>query len=87
MDDFKLMASTRKQLQEFSTDVRMQFGLDKYRTVNIVRGEMGGGDFELQDWQSIETMREEDNLQISRNKVNSMNNTWSNESWTNRRRE
>uniref|UniRef100_A0A6P7H6Q3 Uncharacterized protein LOC114345005 n=1 Tax=Diabrotica virgifera virgifera TaxID=50390 RepID=A0A6P7H6Q3_DIAVI len=45
MDDLKLMASTRDNLEQivktvetFSNDINMHFGLDKCRVLNIVRG-------------------------------------------------
>ncbi|XP_050302196.1 uncharacterized protein LOC126740283 [Anthonomus grandis grandis] len=65
MDDLKIMAATRNQLnqmlhivEEFSNDIGMQFGLDKCRTLNIIRGKIQPGEYQMQNVQTIEAMGE-----------------------------
>ncbi len=67
MDDLKLLASTRSQLEqllkiveEFSNDINMQFGLDKCRILNTVKGKVHQRDFELQNGMTIEAMQDRD---------------------------
>jgi hypothetical protein len=47
MDDIKLYAATNNQLQEllrltqtFSRDIKMVFGIEKYKTLSIVKGKL-----------------------------------------------
>lgn len=63
MDDVKLMASSKDQLEkllkvveEFSRDVGMEFGLDKCRTLHIQRGKIQPGSFTMEDGQTIKSM-------------------------------
>ena len=63
MDDLKLLGATANQLQqmlriveEFSNDIKMKFGLNKCRTINIVRGKLQEGGFEMQNGQNIAAM-------------------------------
>ncbi|KAL1493695.1 hypothetical protein ABEB36_009390 [Hypothenemus hampei] len=63
----KLIGATKNQLDQmlkivegFSVDIGMEFGLDKCRTVNIVKGQMQQCGFELQDGRYIEPMGKED---------------------------
>lgn len=63
MDDLKLLASTKNQLEqmlniveEFSNDIGMQFGLDKCRVLNIIRGQIQPGGYDMENGQNIEAM-------------------------------
>lgn len=65
MDDIKLLVSTRNQLEqmlkiveEFSDDIGMQFGLDKCRILNMVRGQLQPGGYDLENGKSIVGMQE-----------------------------
>ena len=67
MDDLKLLEATRNQLEqmlkiveEFSGDIGMTFGLDKCRIVNIIKGKLQPGDFQIEDGQIINAMDEEE---------------------------
>ena len=48
MDDLKLYSETQENMQRlvnitntFSSDIAMEFGLDKCATVNIIKGKLG----------------------------------------------
>ena len=48
MDDLKLYSNTQENMQQlviitsiFSTDIAMEFGLDKCATINISKGKLG----------------------------------------------
>ncbi|CAG9834847.1 unnamed protein product [Diabrotica balteata] len=68
MDSLKLMASTRNHLDQmlktvetFSNENNTQhFGLDKCRVLNIVKGKVQPGGFDMQNGQNIEAMGEND---------------------------
>ncbi|XP_044753832.1 uncharacterized protein LOC123313156 [Coccinella septempunctata] len=60
MDDFKHLASTKKQMQqmlkmveEFSEDIKMKFGLEKCRLLNIMKGKIEDGTFKLKEGAEI----------------------------------
>ena len=60
MDDLKLLGATANQLQqmlriveEYSNDIKMEFGLNKCRTINIVRGKVQEGGLKMQNGQNI----------------------------------
>ena len=40
----------------FFNDIKMEFGLNKCRTINIVRGKLQEGGFEMQNGQNIAAM-------------------------------
>lgn len=65
MDDIKIYASKLSHLEhllniveKFSKDICMNFGLDKCRTLRMIRGKLQEGEFESQDGQSIHAMLE-----------------------------
>lgn len=68
MDDIKAYAGTSKHLEyllkiieSFSTEIKMEFGIDKCRTVNIIRGKLNKGpNFATQDGNCIESMDDND---------------------------
>ncbi|XP_063891152.1 uncharacterized protein LOC110374959 [Helicoverpa armigera] len=54
MDDIKLYTKTEKEMRklidtttEFSTDINMQFGFDKCKTLHIIRGKVKPGDYTI----------------------------------------
>ena len=64
MDDLKLLGATANQLQqmlriveEFSNDIKMEFGLNKCQTINIVRGKLQEDGFKMQNEQNIAAMK------------------------------
>ena len=59
IDDLKLLGATANQLQqmlriveEFSNNIKMEFSLNKCRTINIVRGKLQEGGFKMQNKQN-----------------------------------
>ena len=72
MDDLKLYSETQENMQRlvnitstFSSDIAMEFGLDKCATVNIIKGRLGDAQsIPLPSGNQIESI---DGTQISRN--------------------
>ena len=68
MDDIKLYAATNSQLQEllrltqtFSRDVKMVFGIEKYKTLCIAKGKLERRNFATEDGDdTMEAMNEDD---------------------------
>jgi hypothetical protein len=67
MDDLKLITGTKNQLdqmlkivEEFSNDIGMHFGLDKCRTLNIIKGKLQPGNYRMHGDQRIEAMSGEE---------------------------
>ena len=63
MDDIKLYSRNIKEMRtlidtttEFSKDIHMQFGLDKCRTVNIIKGNIQPGDYMINEIDKITAM-------------------------------
>lgn len=59
MDDIKLYSKTEKEMKKlieqttiFSNDINMQFGLDKCKTVHIVKGKIMPGDYVINETQN-----------------------------------
>ena len=67
MDDLKLYSSTQENMQQlvnitstFSTDIAMEFGLDKCATINISKGKLGNAkSIPLPSGNEIESIDEE----------------------------
>lgn len=64
MDDLKLYSSKEANMVKlldittnFSADIRMNFGLDKCRKLNIVKGKITEGDYKLSEQDSITAMK------------------------------
>lgn len=60
MDDIKLYAKTQREMKsmletvhKFSLDIKMRFGLDKCRTVSMIRGEQKEIEVRLQDSEEV----------------------------------
>ncbi|XP_063891684.1 uncharacterized protein LOC135117143 [Helicoverpa armigera] len=67
MDDIKLYTKTEKEMKqlidittEFSTDINMQFGLDKCKTLHIIRGKVKPGDYTVNTSDTIAAMEPTD---------------------------
>lgn len=67
MDDIKLYARTEKEMKKiievttkFSNDINMQFGLDKCKTVHIIKGKIRPGNYEVNDTDVITAMDSND---------------------------
>ena len=67
MDDIKLYAQTEKGMKkliqitsEFSQDINMHFGLDKCKTVHIIRGKVKPGDYAINNTDIITAMESTD---------------------------
>lgn len=67
MDDIKLYAKNDKEMKKlidtttiFSNDISMQFGLDKCKTVHIIKGKVQPGDYTIDDTNTITAMEPSD---------------------------
>jgi hypothetical protein len=67
MDDIKLYAATNNQLQEllqltqtFSRDIRMTFGVEKCKTLSIVKRKLELRNFTTEEEDTMVAMKEED---------------------------
>ncbi|XP_050550436.1 uncharacterized protein LOC118279092 [Spodoptera frugiperda] len=67
MDDIKLYSKSEKEMKtliditsKFSRDINMQFGLDKCKTIHIIRGKIKPGDYEINNIDVITAMEPED---------------------------
>lgn len=67
MDDIKLYAQSDKEMKQllktttiFSRDIDMQFGLDKCKTLHIIRGKVRPGDYTVGDTDTITAMEPTD---------------------------
>ncbi|CAK1582520.1 unnamed protein product [Parnassius mnemosyne] len=67
MDDIKLYSKTEKEMKklidtitEFSKDINMQFGLDKCKTLHIIRGKIKPGDYTINTTDTITAMEPKD---------------------------
>jgi len=67
MDDIKLYAATKNQLQEllrlshtFSRDIKMVFGIEKCKTLYIAKGKLEMRNFTTEDDDTMEAMNEDD---------------------------
>jgi hypothetical protein len=67
MDDIKLYAATNNQLQEllqltqtFSRDIRMTFGIEKCKTLSIVKRKLEFRNFTTEEEDTMIAMKEED---------------------------
>lgn len=67
MDDIKLYARTEKQLKslldtttKFSKDINMEFGLDKCKTLHIIRGQVQPGNYAVDDSATITALEPND---------------------------
>jgi hypothetical protein len=67
VDDIKLYAATNNQLQEllqltqtFSRDIRMTFGIEKCKTLSIVKRKLDLRNFTTEEEDTIIAMKEED---------------------------
>ncbi|XP_064292512.1 uncharacterized protein LOC135310067 [Plodia interpunctella] len=63
MDDIKLYAKTKKDIDKliettakFSNDINMKFGLDKCRTLHIIKGKTQPGGYAISETESIAAM-------------------------------
>lgn len=63
MDDIKLYSQSEKEMKklveattEFSKDINMQFGLDKCKTLHIIRGKIRPGDYTVNNTHTITAM-------------------------------
>jgi len=66
-DDIKLYAATNNQQQElleitqtFSRDIKMVFGIEKFKTLFIAKGKLEMRNFTIEDDDTIEAMNEDD---------------------------
>ena len=50
-------------VEEFSNDIKMEFGLNKCRTINIVREKLQEGGFKMQNGQNIAAMEAQETYQ------------------------
>lgn len=67
MDDIKLYSKTEKDMKklidvtaEFSKDINMQFGLDKCKTIHIIKGKIQSGDYTVNNTDIISAMESTD---------------------------
>ncbi|XP_063899231.1 uncharacterized protein LOC135119187 [Helicoverpa armigera] len=67
MDDIKLYSKTDKEMKhlidtttEFSKDINMEFGLDKCKTLHIIRGKIKPGDYTINTTDTITAMEPTD---------------------------
>ncbi|XP_050561144.1 uncharacterized protein LOC126912570 [Spodoptera frugiperda] len=67
MDDIKLYAKSEKEMKNliditatFSKDINMEFGLDKCKTLHIIRGKIRPGDYVVNDRDTITAMEQTD---------------------------
>ena len=67
MDDIKLYAKTEREMKTlieatttFSQDINMQFGLDKCRTLHIIKGKVKPGNYAVSDTDTITAMEPTD---------------------------
>ncbi|XP_035453019.1 uncharacterized protein LOC118278064 [Spodoptera frugiperda] len=67
MDDIKLYSKSEKEMKtliditsKFSRDINMQFGLDKCKTIHIIRGKIKPGDYDINNIDVITAMEPED---------------------------
>ncbi|XP_026323226.1 uncharacterized protein LOC113232673 [Hyposmocoma kahamanoa] len=67
MDDIKLYAQSEKDMKklvettaEFSKDINMQFGLDKCKTLHIIRGKVRPGNYVINNTDTITAMEPAD---------------------------
>lgn len=67
MDDIKLYGKTEKEMKtlietttKFSQDINMQFGIDKCKTLHIIKGKIKRGNYEVSDTDTITAMEPTD---------------------------
>ena len=67
MDEIKLYAATNSQLQEllrltqtFSRDIKMVFGIEKFKILSIARGKLEMRNSTTEDDDTMEAMKEDD---------------------------
>lgn len=67
MDDIKLYSQTKKDMKtlldvttKFSKDINMEFGFDKCKTLNIIKGKIQPGDYAVDDHNIITAMEPND---------------------------